>query len=568
MAQSHRDRLSAIDASFLHQERRSSHMHVGAIVLMEGPVPSREDFTRHIESRLHLVPRYRQKLAFPRFEMGRPFWVDDPRFNIDYHVRHTALPSPGSMEQLRGIAGRIFSQRLDRSKPLWEIWLVQGLADGGFALVSKTHHALVDGVSGVDIATVLFDLSPTAPPREEVEPWVPEQEPSQAELVAEGIKGLMRAPGMVAGEAAKIVRDPATTADRAREAVEGLGEIAWAGLNPAPDVPLNVEIGPHRRIVWLQCALADFKAVKDGLGGTVNDAFLAVVAGGLGKWLRTRGVRTEGLELRGLIPVSIRAKDEHHALGNRIAAMRGPLPVYAKDPVERLRIVREAMQGVKESKQALGAEVISGLEDFAPPTLLAQASRLNFSTRLFNLLVTNVPGPQFPLYMMGREMQEIVPVAFLPENHALAIAAMSYNGRLDFGLIGDYDAIPDLDKMAEFFQEALDELLVAAGKTGRAPTLAGKAGPAKAKPAKKPKPAAKAKQDGKPKAAAKTPKATKAKPKAGAKAKPKAKAGARAKARPKAVAASSNGSAGDAGKGAKRSAIRGKAQRPRLIDGE
>jgi diacylglycerol O-acyltransferase / wax synthase len=518
MAQSHRDRLSAIDASFLHQEKRSSHMHVGAIVLMEGPVPSREEFTRHIESRLHLVPRYRQKLAFPRFEMGRPFWIDDPRFNVDYHVRHTALPSPGSMEQLRGIAGRIFSQRLDRSKPLWELWLVQGLADGGFALVSKTHHALVDGISGVDIATVLFDLSPTPPPREELEPWVPEQEPSQAELVADGIKDLMRAPGMVANEAAKVVRDPAATVERARDAIEGVGEVAWAGLNPAPDVPLNVEIGPHRRIVWLQCELADFKAVKDQLGGTVNDAFLAVVSGGLGKWLRTRGVRTEGLELRGLVPVSIRAKDEHHALGNRIAAVRGPLPVYARDPVERLRIVRESMKDVKESKLALGAEVISGLEDFAPPTLLAQASRLNFSTRLFNLLVTNVPGPQFPLYMMGREMQEIVPVAFLPENHALAIAAMSYNGKLDFGLLGDYDAVPDLERMAEFFEESLEELLKAAGK---------------ARGAKK-KPAAKK-----------------------AKAKPRAKV----------KTASSNGASRN-GKGAKRSAIRGKAQRPRLIDSD
>jgi diacylglycerol O-acyltransferase len=542
MAQGHRDRLSAIDASFLHQERRSSHMHVGAIVLMEGPVPTREEFTRHIESRLHLVPRYRQRLTPVPLGQGRPVWSDDPRFNIDYHVRHTALPSPGSMEQLRGIAGRIFSQRLDRSKPLWEIWLVQGLANGGFALVSKTHHALVDGVSGVDIATVLFDLSRDQPPREELPPWVPQQEPSQVELVAEGIKDLLRAPGMVAGEAAKVVRDPATTVERAREAIEGVGEIAWAGLNPAPDVPLNVPIGPHRRIFWQQCELADFKAVKDGLGGTVNDAFLAVVAGGLGKWLRTRGVRTEGLELRGLVPVSIRARDEHHALGNRIAALRGPLPVYAKDPVERLRIVRESMQGVKESKQALGAEVISGLEDFAPPTLLAQASRINFSTRLFNLIVTNVPGPQFPLYMMGREMQEIVPVAFLPENHALAIAAMSYNGKLDFGLLGDYDAVPDLEKLAGFFEESLEELLHAAGKSRRK----GRATAAKPKPkAVKAKPAAKAKPKPKPKKPAAT--AAQAKPRR---------------------AASTNGTASSNGKGAKRSAIRGKAQRPRLIDGD
>jgi WS/DGAT/MGAT family acyltransferase len=238
--------------------------------------------------------------------------------------------------------------------------------------------------------------------------------------------------------------------------------VAWAGLNPAPEVPLNTPIGSHRRVWWLEAELDDFKKIKNGLGGTVNDAFLAVVAGALGTWLRARGVRTEGLELRGLVPVSIRAKDEEGALGNRIAAMRGPLPVYAEDPVERLRIVRESMQGIKESKQALGAEVISGLEDFAPPTLLAMASRLNFSTRLFNLIVTNVPGPQFPLYLMGREMQEIVPIAFLPEDHALAIAAMSYNGKLDFGLLGDYDAMPDIAEFAEMLEASLDELVEAA----------------------------------------------------------------------------------------------------------
>jgi len=467
MTQQHKDRLTAIDASFLHQERSSSHMHVGAITILEGPPPSREEFAEHLESRLHLVPRYRQKLSFPRFEMGRPFWTDDPRFNIDYHVRHTGLAAPGKLEQLRGLAGRIFSQRLDRSKPLWEIWLVQGLerGEGGaaagarFALISKTHHALVDGVSGVDIATVLFDLTPVPPKGEPEPPWEPSPQPSQAELVAEGVKGLLRTPGSLAGEAIKAARSPRKTLERALEAVEGVGEVAWAGFNPAPDVPLNVPIGSHRRVVWLQCELADFKAVKDGLGGTVNDAFLTVVAGGLGRWLRSRGVRTEGLELRGLVPVSIRAEGDESSLGNRIAAVRGPLPVYAEDPIERLRIVREAMQGIKESKQALGAEVISGLEDFAPPTLLAMASRLNFSTRLFNLIVTNVPGPQFPLYLLGREMLELVPVAFLPEDHALAIAAMSYNGKLDFGLLGDYDAMPDLDELAEAFAESLQEMV-------------------------------------------------------------------------------------------------------------
>jgi diacylglycerol O-acyltransferase len=471
--QGHKDRLSAVDASFLHQEKQSSHMHVGALVIFEGPPPSRDEFVDHIESRLPLVPRYRQKLAFPRFEMGRPFWVDDPTFNIDYHLRHTALPAPGSMDQLRQLVGRIFSQRLDRSKPLWEVWLIQGLEDGRFALISKTHHALVDGVSGVDISTVLFDLSAVPAEPDERPSWMPQPEPSQVDLIAEGVKGLVRTPVDLAGRAAGAVSHPRRLAGQALEAAEGVGEIAWAGLNPAPDVPLNVPIGPHRRVWWVSSRLDDFKEIKNALSGTVNDVVLAVVAGAIGRWLRQRGVRTEGLELRALVPVSIRAEDERGALGNRIAVMRGPLPVYAEDPVERLRIVREAMRGLKESKQALGAEVISGLQGFAPPTLLAQASRLNFSTRLFNLIVTNVPGPQFPLYLLGREMEEIVPIAFLPENHALAIAIMSYNGKVDFGLLADYDAMPDVDSIGRLIEESLQELLEIARATERPRERAG-----------------------------------------------------------------------------------------------
>jgi diacylglycerol O-acyltransferase / wax synthase len=462
--QGHRDRLSAIDAAFLHQEKEASHMHVGALVVFEGPVPSRDDFRAHLESRLRLVPRYRQKLAFPRFEMGRPFWVDDPSFNLDYHVRHTALPKPGSEEQLRHLVGRIFSQRLDRSKPLWELWVVQGLEDGRFALISKTHHALVDGVSGVDIATVLFDLNAVPGDLPEDDGWTAEPEPSSVDLVAEGVKGLVRTPFDLAGSALGAAQHPRQTAGRVREAAEGLGEVIWAGLNPAPDVPLNTEIGPHRRVWWVESKLDDFKEIKNALGGTVNDAVLAVVAGALGRWLRDRGVRTEGLELRALVPVSIRTDQQRGELGNRIAAMRGPLPVYAGDPVERLAIVREAMGSLKESKQALGAEVIAGLQDFAPPTLLAQASRLNFSTRLFNLIVTNVPGPQFPLYLLGREMQRIVPIAFLPEDHALAVAIMSYNGKVDFGLLADYDALGDLEAVGGYLEDSLAELLKAARK--------------------------------------------------------------------------------------------------------
>jgi WS/DGAT/MGAT family acyltransferase len=465
MAPRHKDRLSAVDASFLLQERGGAHMHVGAVLLFEGPAPSYEDLLEQVESRLHLVPRYRQKLAFPPFGSGRPLWVDDPRFNLEYHVRITALPRPGALEQLLSLTGRIFSQRLDRSKPLWENWLVHGLEGGRFAIISKTHHALVDGVGGIDLASVLFDTSPV-PERVEPEPWTPQPEPSAAELLAETAKDVVREPAEIARKGVAAARDPLRALGTLRESAEGLGEVVWAGLNPAPDIPLNVPIGPHRRLARVRAQLEDFKLVKNTFGGTVNDVVLAVVAGGLRNWLRSRGVRTEGLELRALVPVSIRGEGEERDLGNRIAAMRGPLPVYVDDPVERLRIVSESMAGLKDSKQALGAEVIAGLTGFAPPTLLAQASRLNFSTRLFNLIVTNVPGPQFPLYLIGRELLELIPVAFLPEDHALAVAIISYNGMVDFGLLADYDAMPDVDFVTSAITESLVELVEAARAAG------------------------------------------------------------------------------------------------------
>jgi diacylglycerol O-acyltransferase len=456
------DRLSSIDASFLTNETSNAHMHVGAVLIFEGPPPAYEDFLSHVDSRLHLVPRFRHKLAFPPIETGRPFWIDDPHFHLAYHVRHSALPSPGSEEQLRNIAGRVFSQALDRSKPLWELWLVQGLERNRFALVTKTRHALVDGVAGVDIATVLFDLKPVPEPIEPDREWVPKPSPSPAELAARGAAELAETPFKFTRRALRAATRPARTTRRVVEAGEALAEVAWNFTSPAPDVPLNTEIGSHRRFAWARAELDDFKRIKNTLGGTVNDVVLTVVSGALRSWLRSRGVKTEGLELRALVPVSIRAEDERGKLGNRIAAMRGPLPVYIEDPGKRLDAVRQAMDGLKESKQALGAEVISRFNDFAPPTLLAQASRINFSTRLFNLIVTNVPGPQIPLYVLGRELQDVFPVAFLPENHALAIAIMSYNGGTDFGLLGDYDAMDDIEMLATGLTESLGELLAAA----------------------------------------------------------------------------------------------------------
>ena len=470
MAQGHLDRLTSLDASFLTQEGSASHMHVGAVMIFEGPPPSYEDLLAQIRSRLHLVPRFRQKLAFPPIQLGRPFWVDDPSFNLEYHVRHSALPKPGSEDQLKRLTGRLFSQQLDRSKPLWEMWLVQGLERRRYALLTKTHHALVDGVAGVDLATVLFDVTPVPEPAEPDHEWVAQPEPSQADLVARGIGELATTPLKLARRLEHAIQHPRPAIEQVTESVEALSEVGWALANPAPDVPLNTQIGSHRRFTWGRAELGDLKRIKNVFGGTVNDVVLAVVAGALRRWLHSRGVRTQGLELRALVPVSIRAEDEHGHLGNRIVAVRGPLPVYIEDPVRRLKTVREAMDGIKSGKQALGAEVIARFNDFAPPTLLAQASRLNFSTRLFNLIVTNVPGPQIPLYVLGRELQDVFPVAFLPEHHALAVAIMSYNGGIDFGLLADYDAMDDVGVIAEAIEGAIAELLREADRVSGEPS--------------------------------------------------------------------------------------------------
>jgi WS/DGAT/MGAT family acyltransferase len=471
MAQQHLDRLTSIDASFLHQEGEASHMHIGALLLFEGPPPAFSDYLDHVRGRLHLVPRYRQKLATPPLQTGRPLWVDDPSFNLEYHVRHAALPSPGTEEQLFLLAARIASQQLDRSKPLWESWLVEGVApahEGGadrFALIFKTHHSLVDGVSGVDLATVLLDLEqePAAPvPSAELEPWQPKPEPTPAELILAGARGAVVTTAELVAKALAAAARPATSVAMLKDAAEGIGEIIWAGLNPAPETPLNVEIGPHRRFSVVRQELRDYKEVKDALGGTVNDVVLTVVSGALANWLHGRGIRTEGLEMRALVPVSVRTQDQRHTLGNQLTVMRGPLPVYISDPVARLRFIRQAMDGLKESKQAVGAATLARVNNLAPPTVLAQASRLNFSTRLFNLLVTNIPGPQFPLYVLGRKLNDLFPIAFLPNDHALAIAIMSYDGGIDYGLLGDYDALPDIDVIADGIEATLDELLAAA----------------------------------------------------------------------------------------------------------
>jgi diacylglycerol O-acyltransferase / wax synthase len=459
------DRLTGLDAGFLHLERSGAHMHVAGVLVFEGDPPAYDDLVEAIEARMHLVPRYRQKLAHVPLGQGRPVWVDDPHFNVRYHVRHTALPRPGTETELKRLSGRLFSQALDRDKPLWELWLVQRLKGDRFALVTKTHHALVDGISGVDIASVLFDTAPDPAPTPESDPWIPRPLPSSAQLLADALLERATVPGEIGRGIRSLARGPKQVLGRVRDDLAAIGALAWAG-GGAPPSPLNVPIGPHRRFTWVDGDLARFKAIKDALGGTVNDVVLTAVTLALGRFLRSRGEDVSGMELKAMVPVSVRADAERGALGNKVATMYAPLPVGVEDPVECFGVVHDAMADLKSSGQAVGAEVLTGLTGFAPPTIMSQAARLSARQRFYNLVVTNVPGPQLPLYILGRELQAIYPQVPLALRQSLGIAIMSYNGRLNFGLLGDFDALPDIEQLAGDLDAAIDDLALAAGVGG------------------------------------------------------------------------------------------------------
>jgi diacylglycerol O-acyltransferase / wax synthase len=461
------DRLSGLDSAFLHLERGPAHMHVGSTMIFEGPAPDYEDFKRAIEARLHLVPRFRQKVRFVPLGQGRPTWVDDPHFNLDYHVRQTALPPPGSEEQLRTLAARIFSQRLDRSKPLWELWLADGLEGGRFGIVAKTHHALVDGVSGVDLTTVLFDTEREPAPVPEEDAWVPSPEPSDVQVLGQALVERVTSPGEIARGVKALLRAPRQALGAVVDGLEAAGTLARAGL-AAPASSFNVDIGPYRRFAVVRADLEELKRIKNEVGGTINDVVLAVVAGALGRYLRARGYSTQDLELRAMVPISVRTADEQGALGNRVSSFMAPLPVWCEDPVERLRAVCATMGDLKESKQAVGASLMTELTDFAPPTITSQAARLQPRQRFFNLVVTNIPGPQFPLYLMGRELEAVFPMVPLAKRQAVCFGIVSYNGQVNFGLIGDYDAMPDLEDLARDLDWAISELSEAAPTAKRA----------------------------------------------------------------------------------------------------
>ncbi|MBS1842966.1 MAG: wax ester/triacylglycerol synthase family O-acyltransferase [Actinobacteria bacterium] len=469
MAQRHMDRLSSFDTSFLANEKDNAHMAIGAVLVFKGEPPTQAEFLAQIRSRLHQLPRLRQRLLTPPLGLGTPFWVDDETFDVRRHVDRVTLPPPGTDAEMRALAGELLAPALDRGKPLWELTLVDGFAEDRFAIVYKTHHAMADGISAVDIGMLLFDVAPDAPAPGGEEPWRPRRSPSHAGLGVHAATGVLATLLRLARWLSRAVRDPRDASRRAADGLAGLWEVTFNLLRAAPRVPINPRgVGPGREFAWADFDLAQFKRIKNALGGTVNDVSLAVATGALRAWFAERGERTDGLELKALVPVSIRTVDEHGELGNKLTAMRGPLPIGIADPAERLTVISAAMDGLKASRQPLGAEAIWGLNDwfrdFAPPLLLAPTAAINFSTRLFNLLVTNFPGPQIPFYALGRELTAIHPVGFLARRHGLAIAILSYNGRVSFGLLADPDSAPGAERLAAHLSAAVAELGEAADR--------------------------------------------------------------------------------------------------------
>jgi diacylglycerol O-acyltransferase len=454
--------LSAQDASFLDVEDDVSHMHIGSVGIFEGPPPSREDLMRGVQCKLHLVPRYRQKVLFPPLRVGPPVWVDDAHFSLEYHVRRTALASPGGEAELKTLVGRVMAQQLDRNRPLWEMWVAEGLEKGCWALISKTHHCMVDGVSATDLLSVLLD-SEREPPPPSPTPWKPQSEPSLGQMVAHPLVRRLTSPLDALTGARAVFDRPREIAELALETARGTAAMRGL-LRPTPRSSLNGRIGPHRRWDWAHAQLSDVKAVRAALGGTINDVVLTAIARGFRELLLSRDEDPARLVVRTLVPVSVRRPGEKGTYNNRVSAMFAELPVHIEDPVERLDAVRTQMEGLKHSKQAVAGEVLTSLSGFAPSLLLALGTRLAFQVpqRMLNTVTTNVPGPQQPLYLAGRRMLEAVPYVPLAGQVRVGVAIFSYDGALKFGVTGDYETAPDIGVLCDGIEKGMSELLAAA----------------------------------------------------------------------------------------------------------
>ncbi len=456
------DRLSALDAEFLHLEDGSVHLAIAGACVFADPPPDVSDIEALIASKLHLIPRYRQRVRTVPFELGRPVWVDDPDFDLGYHVRHTALPSPGDDATFRRLMGRLMSQDLDRDRPLWEAWLVEGLGGGRWVLVFKVHHCMVDGIAGVGLLTALLDPSPDTPVGAP-EPWSPSAEPPGAAKVLDAWGGLA---GDLAGMARSVPGSVAHPLRTLRSVASTAAGTVRLTERLAPTRALSIEgpVGPHR--VWAD-ASAPFAAVtlvRTAFGGTVNDVVLAAVSGGYRALLASRGDDVDTATVRSLVPVSTRGEDARGVPDNRVSALFIDLPVHVEDPIGRLELVRAQMDELKSSGIAEAGQVMVSASDLVPPLVMGLASRTvirslrRLGQRSLNTVTTNVPGPRFPLFCLGRELLEYRP--FVPISHGLRVgtAILSYNGRLFFGITGDFRTVPDVDVLATATAAGIDEL--------------------------------------------------------------------------------------------------------------
>jgi diacylglycerol O-acyltransferase len=450
------ERLSSLDASFLYLERPTMHMHVAGVSVLEpredGPL-TYDDVQRVVEKQMHLAPRLRQRVQSVPGNLSRPLWVDDARFDLDFHLRRSALPHPGGRLQLERAVGRVLSRPLDRAKPLWELYVFEGLDAGRTAVLLKLHHALADGISGMLVASALFDLEPDAPLGSTEQPWVPDAVPGAPELVRDAVTELVRHPTTAVAHA---VRAPSRVLSDAADLIEGVRLLV--GLGSPPHGPFDGKIGPARRFAVADVPFEQVRDVKSRLGGTVNDVVLAGVAGGLNALLEARGEGTKGRTLRAMVPVSVRSRAERGDVGNRIAPTFVDIPVGTMAPRTRLRAVRAATKLLKESSLAVGADTIIGLGAYAPPALLATAARLVSRGRWFNLVVSNVPAPQVPLYLAGARLVASYPAMPLGENCGLSIACTSLGGTMAFGLTADWDAVPDIEVLARGIESSIDRL--------------------------------------------------------------------------------------------------------------
>jgi diacylglycerol O-acyltransferase / wax synthase len=466
--QGHGDRLTSLDAAFLEMESPTRHMHVGGLFVFDPPEGDRQfDFSAFhqlVRSRLHLVPRYRQKVVAPPLQLARPIWVDDPYFDLSYHVRHAALPAPGTIAQLTEYSCRILSRPLDRDRPLWELYVIEGLENGRIALLGKTHHAMIDGLSGIDIATVMLDITPEqSDVLPDPEPWSPTTVPSRAAITTDALKALASSPAEAIESVGRLVAAPRNTARRAFDVGRGVIKVARSNLaKPAPRSMLNQPPGRHRRFAIQRISLDDVKTIKNAFDSTVNDVVLATVADATGRYLRSHGARTDKLWLRAMVPVSTRSDSQEHHLGNRVVSVFVDLPMFEMDPIERLRVCHDAMSEVRSSHAAVGAGFLIGLGDFAPPTIHAMAARAAVHSRVFNFLVTNVPGPQLPIYCMGARLLGMFPFTPLAATHAYGVGVTSIDGWMNFGFTADYDALPDIEAVTGHLVASVRELLACA----------------------------------------------------------------------------------------------------------